>query len=163
MAKKELRLSAEAKNEMASAIQEFLAERDPSITSQQWYEPQTPEAYGRKERYARLIRALPSRILHDIEYKVSTSIHESLKSREDEVAKREAALKLSAEEDRKRDDALIKREHEVADKLRGKEAALALGEAEMARFRAQMQAESVIYREYPHHRMPFGLIPWGSY
>lgn len=162
MAKKEWRLDADSKSLVASAIQNFLADRDPSVSASDWYKTELQENYVRMELYTRLVCVLPSRIMKDIEHRVSESIKASLKNREDEVARKEENLKKSTEEDRKRDDELNKREHELADKVRDKEAALALGEAEMARFKAQMQAEGAILRSHEFRgRGGFMMTPWG--
>lgn len=166
MAKKEWRLDSESKNLVAASIQHFLADRDPSVSAADWYknDPSNMLGYDRNNHYVRLIQALPTLIVKDITYKVTEAAKASLASREAEVVKREATLKESVEADRKRGEALSERERELSEKVRDKEAALALGEAEMARMRAQVQAEMSIYssRDFRTHGYgPMMMSQWG--
>lgn len=162
MAKKEWRLDVDSKNDMVSDMQAFLSERDPSIPASEWYKRDLPENYARTAQYSQVLRTLPSRIVKDIEHFVSEAAKLTLKNREDEVTRREEASKKHAEDDRKRDADLAKREHELEEKVRGKEAALALGEAEIARMKAQVQAEAAIYqsKDFRTHG-PMMMTPWG--
>jgi predicted DNA-binding protein len=125
----------------------------------EWYRPTGPQAENRDHIYNRLIRSLPQHVVNDIEYFVRTAIETKLADKEKELVAREASLKVHEAHDRKREDDITKRARELEETIRNKALAIRLGEAQIALFEAQGEAELEIMRKLgPYGRfMPFRM------